>query len=106
MTLNNTPVAFITGAASGIGQALAVAYAKQNIRVVGGYFEKDPHDPSITEQLVEEAGGHCVMVAVDVTDTESVQSAVQSTITHFGRLDYAIANAGLLRQSTIDRHDR
>lgn len=101
MTLENTPVAFITGAASGIGQALAVAYAQHNVRVVGGYFEKDPHDPSITEQRVKDAGGQCIMVPVDVADSESVENGVQAAITHFGRLDYAIANAGLLRQSTL-----
>lgn len=98
---NQNPVAFITGAASGIGQALAVAYAQSNVRVVGGYFEKDPHNPEDTVKLVKDAGGECIMVPVDVTKYQSVESGVETAINHFGRLDYAIANAGLLRQSSL-----
>lgn len=98
---NNSKVAFITGAASGIGQALAIAYAKKNIRVIGGYYENDPHDPVVTKNLVEKQNGQCVMVALDVGNAQSVENAAQQAVTHFGRLDYAIANAGLLRQSSL-----
>lgn len=48
MTAHTSPVALITGAASGIGQALAVAYAQRGVRVVGGYYPGDPHDPEET----------------------------------------------------------
>ncbi|UXN03381.1 SDR family NAD(P)-dependent oxidoreductase [Bartonella sp. HY406] len=95
------PVALITGAASGIGQALAVTYAQNNIRVIGGYYEKAPHDPVVTQQLVEQQGGQCLMLPLDVGDAQSVENATQQAISHFGRLDYAIANAGLLRQSSL-----
>lgn len=46
------PVALVTGAASGIGQAVAIAYAKKGVRVIGGYLAGDPHDPSQTQRLV------------------------------------------------------
>ncbi len=98
---NKSHVALITGAASGIGQALAVAYAKSNVRVIGGYFEKDPHDPTITQNLVEQNGGECLMVSLDVGNAESVEQATKKGVVHFGRLDYAVANAGLLRQSPL-----
>lgn len=98
---NKSHVALITGAASGIGQALAVAYAKSNVRVIGGYFEKDPHDPTITRNLVEQNGGECLMVSLDVGNAESVEQATKKGVVHFGRLDYAVANAGLLRQSPL-----
>ena len=100
-TLNPQPVAYITGAASGIGQALAVLYAEHNVRVVGGYYDKDPHDPQITADLVKQAGGECIMVPVDVRDYVSVENGVKTAIEQFGRLDYAVANAGLLRQSSL-----
>lgn len=63
-------VAVISGAASGIGQALAVAYARAGARTVAGYFPGDPHDVADTVAAVEQAGGQCLPVAVDVRSTE------------------------------------
>jgi 3-oxoacyl-[acyl-carrier protein] reductase len=94
-------VALITGAASGIGQALAVAYARSGVAVVGGYYPADPHDPQTTISLVEEAGGKCLMLPLDVGDTASVDTLAAQAVEHFGRLDYAVANAGLLRRAPL-----
>lgn len=94
-------VALITGAASGIGQALAVAYAQRGVAVVGGYLPADPHDPQITRTLVEEAGGQCLMLPLDVTDSQSVDALAEQAVQTFGRLDYAVANAGLLRRAPL-----
>ena len=55
-------VALITGAASGIGQALAVAYARSGVAVVGGYYPADPHEPQATLSQLQESGGECVML--------------------------------------------
>lgn len=95
------PVALITGAASGIGQALAMAYARSGVRVVGGYFAGDPHDPVETQRLVEAAGGECIMLAADVTDSASLDALAAAAVERFGRLDYAVANAGLLRRAPL-----
>jgi 3-oxoacyl-[acyl-carrier protein] reductase len=94
-------VAIVTGAASGIGQALAVAYAKSGIAVVGGFLPGDPHDPAITERAVREAGGQCVMQPVDVTSAVQVDAFAQTAIERFGSIDYAVANAGLLRAAPL-----
>jgi 3-oxoacyl-[acyl-carrier protein] reductase len=94
-------VALITGAASGIGQALAVAYARIGVAVVGGYFPGDPHDPLATQRAVDEAGGQCLMHAVDVTSAAQVDAFAQAAMERFGRLDYAVANAGLLRAAPL-----
>jgi 3-oxoacyl-[acyl-carrier protein] reductase len=99
--LESSPVALITGAASGIGQALAVTYAQRGVRVVGGYFPGDPHDPQNTLDRVAQAGGECIMVALDVTQTASVDAAAAQAVERFGRLDYAVANAGLLRAAPL-----
>ncbi len=102
MTDSNTrPVALITGAASGIGQALAVTYAKRGVRVVGGYFPGDPHDHQDTLDRVTSVGGECLMLPLDVASTESVDALAAAAVAHFGRLDYAVANAGLLRASPL-----
>lgn len=95
------PVALITGAASGIGEAVAVAYAKKGVRVVGGYLQSAVHDPAHTRRLVEEAGSECLMVPMDVTDSASLDAIAAAAMERFGRLDYAIANAGLLRKAAL-----
>ncbi|WP_322004154.1 SDR family NAD(P)-dependent oxidoreductase [Paraburkholderia tropica] len=94
-------VALVTGAASGIGQALAVAYAQAGVAVVGGYFPGDPHDPQATARVVEAVGGQCLMQPVNVTSAEEVEAFAQVALGRFGRLDYAVANAGLLRAAPL-----
>ncbi|WP_429500159.1 SDR family NAD(P)-dependent oxidoreductase [Robbsia andropogonis] len=93
--------ALVTGAASGIGQALAVAYAEIGVAVVGGYFPGDPHDPEATAHAVRQAGRQCLMHAVDVTSAEQVETFAMAALERFGCLDYAVANAGLLRASPL-----
>src|SRR5256885_16182547 len=78
-------VALVTGAASGIGQALAVAYAQAGIAVAGSYYPRDPHDPGQTLELVERAGGRCVMEAVDVGDAGQVEHLARVAVDRFGR---------------------
>ncbi len=94
-------VAVITGAASGIGQALAVAFAQKDVAVAGGFYPADPHDPQETIRLVEAVGGECLMAALDVTSTQSVDALADQALEVFGRIDYAVANAGLLRRAPL-----
>jgi 3-oxoacyl-[acyl-carrier protein] reductase len=98
-------VAVITGGASGIGQALAVAYARAGTASVIGYFPGDPHDVAETVRLVEEAGGRCTAVAVDVRDPAQVDALAQTAIEEYGRLDIAIAGAGILRRAPLAELD-
>ena len=94
-------VALVTGAASGIGQALAILYATEGVRVVGGYYPADPHDPEETERRVRELGVDIAMTPLDVADTDSAEAFAQTAIERFGRIDYVVANAGVLRQSPL-----
>lgn len=96
-----TKTAIITGAASGIGRALAIHYGQHGVHTVIGTFPRDPHDPEETLRLVEEAGGQAVIHEVDVRSTESVDAFAQRAVDEYGRLDYTIANAGILRNSTL-----
>ena len=64
MTSPNDRVAVITGAASGIGRALAVNYARRGVQSVIGTFPGDPHDPEETLRLVKDAGGEAVIQEV------------------------------------------
>jgi len=94
-------VAIITGAASGIGRALAVHYAGEGVRSIIGTFPGDPHDPQETLRLVRAAGGEAVVHEVDVRSTASVDAFAQRAVDEYGRLDYAVANAGILRHSSL-----
>ncbi|EGH13338.1 glucose 1-dehydrogenase [Pseudomonas savastanoi pv. glycinea str. race 4] len=69
--------------------------------VAGGFYPADPHDPNETRRLVKAAGGECLMLPLDVTSTESVDDLAAAAIKAYGRIDYAVANAGLLRRAPL-----
>jgi 3-oxoacyl-[acyl-carrier protein] reductase len=96
-TESDRPVAIVTGAASGIGAATAVALARVGHRVGIGTFSGDPHDPHTTLAAVHDVGGEGVILEVDVRSTDSVNGFVDQVLGSWGRLDTAIANAGILR---------
>ncbi|MDP9466166.1 MAG: SDR family oxidoreductase [Actinomycetota bacterium] len=96
-------VAVITGAASGIGRALAVAYAHEGTASVIGTFPGDPHDPQQTAALVQAAGGACVVHEVDVRDAAQTDALAQRAVDEWGRLDVAVANAGVLRKAALEQ---
>jgi len=98
-------VAVITGAASGIGQALAVAYARAGATSILGYFPGDPHDVNETVKAVEAAGGTATPVAVDVRDSSQVDALAQMALDRHSRLDIAVAAAGVLRRAPLAELD-
>jgi 3-oxoacyl-[acyl-carrier protein] reductase len=94
-------VAVVTGGASGIGQALAVAYAHAGVRTVVGYYPGDPHDVDVTLERVAAAGGDSVACPVDVRRPEQLEALAQMAVDDFGRLDIAVANAGAIRRTSL-----
>jgi len=107
MTAPADRVAVITGAASGIGRATAVAFAREGAAVVVGSYPKDPHDPAGTVEAVEAVRGRCVVAEVDVRDSAQVDALAQRAVDEFGRIDIAVANAGVLRAAALaDLDDR
>ena len=86
-------VAFVTGAASGIGRATAVAFAREGARVV--LADVDDAGCRETTQLVEAERGRAICVHCDVASDESVRAAIARTIQAFGRVDHAFNNAGI-----------
>jgi 3-oxoacyl-[acyl-carrier protein] reductase len=95
--------ALVTGAASGIGRAVAIALAERGYAVAAGTFAGDPHDIAGTLEAVAAGGGVAIEVAADVRDTAELETACGQAVERFGRLDAVVANAGLVRRAPL--HD-
>ena len=85
--------AFVTGAATGIGRAAALAFAREGASVVVGDVSERGNQE--TARMIEELGGRALAVRCDVTRTEDVRAALNKAIEAFGRLDFAFNNAGV-----------
>src|SRR5687767_10551619 len=86
-------VAFVTGAASGIGRAAGLAFAREGASVVAA--DVSERDNQETARLIEAQGGRALAVRCDVTRAEDVKAALDKTAEAFGRLDVAFNNAGI-----------
>ena len=99
-------VAFVTGAARGMGRAHSVALATEGANVIVSdtsrpvesvpYPTSTPEDLLETARLVRESGARCLAVEADVRDGEALQQAVAAGVDEFGRLDHVVANAGIM----------
>jgi NAD(P)-dependent dehydrogenase (short-subunit alcohol dehydrogenase family) len=86
-------VAFVTGAASGIGAGAARRFAVEGARVVLADVQAKEGKQLCTE--LEKAGGEVLYVECDVSDPAAVERAIAATIERFGKLDIVFANAGI-----------
>ncbi len=86
-------VAIVTGAASGIGAATALAMAAEGARVV--VADVNEAGAKATVERIEKAGGRALAVAADVTRAADNQALVERALAAFGRLDVFHANAGV-----------
>jgi NAD(P)-dependent dehydrogenase (short-subunit alcohol dehydrogenase family) len=85
----------VTGAGSGIGRAVALAFAAEGAQVVVAGRRREPLDD--TAALIEEAGGKALALTADVSRAADVQAVVAAAVDHFGSLDVAVNNAGIFR---------
>lgn len=86
-------VAFVTGAANGIGRAAALAFAREGASVVVADVSEQGNQE--TARLIEWAGGRALAVRCDVSREEDVKAALDTAVEAFGRLDVAFNNAGV-----------
>jgi NAD(P)-dependent dehydrogenase (short-subunit alcohol dehydrogenase family) len=90
MGLLDGKVAIVTGAASGIGQATAIRFAREGAKVaIADLSEED------TRQQIERVGGRAIFAKCDVSKEQDVRRAIEETVEQFGRIDVVVANAGI-----------
>lgn len=85
--------ALVTGGDSGIGRAVAVAFAKEGADVAIAYLDEH-EDAEETKKYVEQEGRRCLLIAGDIGDEAFCQGAVEKVIAEFGKLDILVNNAG------------
>ena len=94
MKLLEGKVALVTGAAVGIGRAIAEAYGREGAKV-GVNYSKSKADAEQTAALVKQAGGEALLLQADVSRDVQARAMVDELIKRFGRLDILVNNAGI-----------
>lgn len=88
----NNKIALITGGDSGIGRAVAIAYAREGADVAIAYLDEH-EDAQETARWVKEAGRQCLLLPGDLAHKEQCESIVAKTVAQFGRIDVLVNNA-------------
>lgn len=86
-------VAIVTGGASGIGRATALAFARDGAKVTVADVDFEGGEETVS--LIKEAGGEALFVATNVSKASEIKEMVDRTVSTFGGLDYAVNNAGV-----------
>ena len=97
----NDRVSLVTGAAQGIGKAIALELAARGAGVAVADVQKEAVEQTAAE--IERSGSRALPVVMNVTDLESVKAAVKLVIDEFGQIDHLINNAGITRDNLIMR---
>ncbi len=99
MRLENK-VAFVSGGARGMGAAEAKLFAQEGAKVViGDVLDEDGRK---TEAAINDLGGECLFVHLDVSSEENWISAISETVSRFGKLDILVNNAGVVSRSMLE----
>ena len=99
MRLENK-VALISGGARGMGEVEAKLFAEEGAKVIiGDMLEEEGRK---VEAKINEAGGECVFVSLDVSSEEAWQNAVNEAVSRYGKLDILVNNAGIYRAHNVE----
>ena len=99
MRLENK-VALISGGARGMGAVEAKLFAQEGAKVVIGDMLAE--EGRKVEAEINEAGGECVFVPLDVADEKAWENAVNEAVSRYGKLDILVNNAGIYRASNVE----
>ncbi len=105
MKLLENKVGLVTGSGMGIGQAIALSYAREGAKVVVADFNPDSGNETV--KMIEGLGGQAFFVEGDVSNEEQVANTIEATVNKFGRLDIACNSAAVSRGSgPIHQYER
>jgi glucose 1-dehydrogenase len=90
--------ALVTGASSGIGKAIALAFARAGARVAVNFASGEAKAKAVVAEI-ERPGGEAIAARGDVSKPEECEALVAETVRHFGGLDILVANAGIQRDA-------
>ena len=90
----------VTGAAKGIGRAMAVAFAKEGANIVVNYRSTEPDE---TVKAVEAEGVECLAVKADISSFDEAEALVNAAKEKFGSVDVVVNNAGITRDTLLMR---
>lgn len=86
-------VAFITGGISGIGYAAALAFVREGAKVVLADIDANAGEAAAAK--IQQSGGEAAFIRTDVSKSADVQAMISQTVERYGRLDFAVNNAGI-----------
>jgi len=96
-------VAVVTGAGAGIGRAIASLFAREGAAVA--LFDVDRVSVSESAAEITAAGGRCLAIEGDVSDSASVSAAIETTVRNYGGVDILVANAGVAIGGSVTEMD-
>jgi len=99
--MTNHQVAIVTGSSRGIGRGIAQALAEKGWRIVINYHSNSAAAEQTRLDVVK-AGGDALVVQADTGDLDSLNMLVDATLTHFGRIDMLVNNAGVAPRVRAD----
>ncbi|PWA11226.1 3-oxoacyl-ACP reductase [Pueribacillus theae] len=97
--------ALVTGSASGIGRAIALAYAKEGADLALNYFDRKEDAQQLKELIDKEYGVKTFLVEANISDESQVQKMVDKTIEELGSIDILVNAAGILTQVPMEKMD-
>jgi NAD(P)-dependent dehydrogenase (short-subunit alcohol dehydrogenase family) len=87
-------VAIVTGGDSGIGRAVAIAFAQEGAKV-SIIYKADDIEAEETQRIIEQEDGSCFLLKLDITSKKNCIRIIDETVAHFGKLDILVNNAGV-----------